>query len=369
MVLSAAMLAGFLPRGLLGPVIGVYIDRYSRKAIMIISDLVIAGACLLLSIAGLFGQLPIGLIMAVLLVRSLGDSFHSPCMQAVTPQIVPQDQLVRCAGYSQSLQSVSQIASPAAAAVLYNSWSLNGVIFLDVLGALLAVAALCIAKIPPTPAKTQECAPHVWKEALEGFQILRANRGVMGLVLVSAVYALALAPTSALFPLMSMGYFGGTSFHASVAEVSFSIGLLLGSLFLSWWGGGKDKVQVIIFSFLLMGLSLICSGLLPQNGFLLFVVCSCLMGVSGPFYWGMYTPLMQQSFAQEYMGRVMALSGSIMVVASPVGLSLSGVFAEYYGVERWFFLAGLMTLAAALICMLHPDIRRCDTTRGNERKF
>ena len=53
LVLSAAMLAGFLPQAVLGPFIGVYIDRYSRKKIMIVSDLLIALASLLLVAAGL----------------------------------------------------------------------------------------------------------------------------------------------------------------------------------------------------------------------------------------------------------------------------------------------------------------------------
>jgi len=119
LVLSAAMLMGFLPQGILGPFIGVFIDRYRRKRIMMISDLVISLASLVMVLAGWLGFLSTGLILMILLIRSIGSAFHTPCLQAVTPQIVPKDQLMRCAGYSQSLQSVSQIFSPALAAILY----------------------------------------------------------------------------------------------------------------------------------------------------------------------------------------------------------------------------------------------------------
>lgn len=368
LVLSAAMLMGFLPQGILGPFIGVYIDRYQRKKIMIISDLLISAASFVLVIAGVFGFLSTGVILAVLLVRSIGSAFHTPCLQAVTPQIVPADQLTRCAGYSQSLQSVSQIFSPVLAAVLYQIWSLSGIIFLDVIGALIAVFTLIISYIPELEKGEETKRLPVIREMLEGFRILRTNKGMLGLVLISALYTLALMPTSALFPLMSMSYFGGTSTYASIVEVIFSVGLLIGSLILSRWGGTKNKVYTIIGSYLLMSASLFASGLLPQNGFVAFTIFSCMMGISGPFYWGMYTPLLQSKFDAKYLGRVMSLSGSIMVITSPIGLSLSGVFAEAFGVEKWFLVAGTLTFLAAVLCLCIPAIRNCDKDTLQERK-
>jgi len=62
-------------------------------------------------------------------------------------------------------------------------------------------------------------------------------QGVQGIVLISALYSLALMPTNAIFPLMSIAYFGGTSAHASIVEIAFSIGLLVGAVILSIWAG------------------------------------------------------------------------------------------------------------------------------------
>ena len=62
---------------------------------MIISDLLISAASFVMVIAGWMGTLSTGLILAVLLCRSVGSAFHTPCLQAVTPQIVPEDQMRR----------------------------------------------------------------------------------------------------------------------------------------------------------------------------------------------------------------------------------------------------------------------------------
>lgn len=365
LVLSAAMMMGFLPQGLLGPFIGVLIDRYNRKRIMIISDLLISAASFVLVVAGWMGALSTGLILAVLLLRSIGSAFHTPCLQAVTPQIVPADQLTRCAGYSQTLESVSQILSPVIAAVLYSSWSLGGIIFLDVIGALIAVLMLGITVIPKLQQDESRGRVRVIQEAKEGFRILRTNRGMLGLVLIGSLYTIAMMPISALFPLMSMAYFGGTSTSASIVEVVFSIGLLFGSLILSRWGGTKNRIYTIIGSFLLMSLSLLISGILPPGGFYAFVICSWLMGVSGPFYWGMYTPLLQSNFEDRYMGRIISLSSSIRLITGPVGLAVSGVFAEQYGVEKWFLIAGGLVLLASVLCAAVPSVRYCDSVKNH----
>lgn len=368
LVLSGAMMMGFLPQGVLGPFIGVFIDRCNRKKIMVISDLLISAASFVMVVAGWVDYLTTGLILGVLLCRSIGSAFHTPCLQAVTPQIVPAGQLTRCAGYSQALESVSQILSPVLAAVLYSSWSLGGIIFLDVIGALIAVCTLGITKIPELPQEEGRGRVQVLQEAREGFQILSTNKGMLGLVLISTLYTLALMPTSALFPLMSMSYFNGTSTHASIVEVVFSLGLLCGSLLLSKWGGTADRIYTIVGSFLLMSFSLFVSGLLSPGGFAVFAVCSWLMGVSGPFYWGIYTPLLQSNFEARYLGRVLSLSASIRLISGPVGLSISGVLAQRYGVEKWFLVAGGLVLLAAFLCLGVPSVRGCDRKTGREKQ-
>jgi DHA3 family macrolide efflux protein-like MFS transporter len=361
MVLSIAMMMGFLPQGILGLFIGVFIDRYSRKSIMVIADLFISAASFVLVITGWVGLLSTELILVVLLLRSIGTAFHTPCLQAVIPQIVPSDQLTKCSGSSQAVESISQILSPVIAAVLYNSWSLPGIVFLDVIGALIAVFTLGITAIPELQQEEKDGRIQVLREAGEGFQILRTNKGMLGLVLIGSLYTLALMPTSALFPLMSMSYFNGTSTSASIVEVIFSVGLLLGALILAKWGGTKNRIYTIIGSFLLMSFSLFISGFLPPGGFLAFVVCAWLMGVSGPFYWGTYTPLLQSNFEAKYLGRVLSLSGSIRLLSGPIGLAVSGIFAEKYGVDKWFLIAGALVLLASFLCIMLPSIRNCDS--------
>ena len=115
---------------------------------MIGADLIIAAAGGILALVAFYMELPVWSIMVVLLIRSAGTAFHSPAFSAATPMIVPKEELTKCAGYTQTMQAVSAIISPAAAAFLYAVWPLNAIILLDIVGAILACVTVAISSIP-----------------------------------------------------------------------------------------------------------------------------------------------------------------------------------------------------------------------------
>ncbi len=360
MVLSIASLAGFLPYAVFGPVIGVLVDRYDRKKIMIGADLMIAASAALLAMIALYMELPVWMVMVVLFIRSIGAAFHSPALSAVTPLLVPEEQLTKCAGYSQSLQSISYILSPAAAAFLYSVWELNAIIAMDVLGALIACITVALVPLPKLSADEQSLKQNFMKELKEGFAALKENRGLFALLLIGTLYMFVYMPINALYPLISMEYFSGTPIHVSITEIAYATGMLAGGLLLGLLGKFKKRILLITASIFIMGVSLTISGLLPPGGFVIFAVCCAMMGLSVPFYSGVQTALFQEKIKPEYLGRVFSLTGSIMSLAMPVGLILSGFFADRVGVNHWFLISGILVMGIAIICPMVSSVRKLD---------
>ena len=360
MVLSIASLIGFLPYAVLGPTIGVLVDRYNRKAIMIIADLIIAIVGAVLAFIALYIEIPIWMIMVVLFIRSVGTAFHSPALSAVTPLIVPESQLTKCAGYSQSLQSISYIISPAAAAFLYSIWELNMIIGIDIFGAIVASTTLAFIKIPKLDAEKQELNPSFIKDMKDGFYILKENKGLFTLLLMGTLYMFVYMPINALYPLISMEYFKGTPMHVSITEIAYASGMLIGGMILGLFGSYKKRIILITASIFMMGASLTISGLLPPSDFVIFALCCAIMGFSVPFYSGVQTALFQEKIKPEYLGRVFSLTGSIMSLAMPVGLILSGLFADRIGVNNWFLISGILIIVIAIICPFIPVIKGLD---------
>lgn len=317
-LLSLATLIGFLPQALLGMFIGVYIDRYNRKTVMILSDLLIALAGMILVIVGFFGEIPIWLIYVVLFFRSIGSAFHNPALQAVTPSIVPKDQLTQYAGFAQGFKSLSMVISPALAALLFSLWNLNIIILLDVFGALLATGVLALVQIPDTVRARHTSSSQVLQEVKEGFEALRKEPGLLELLIISSLYAFIYFPIGTLYPLITMTWFGGGIGESGFVEVVFSVGMLAGSVLLGILGGKIRHIHTILASIGIYGTCVLVTGFLPPTGFFVFAGLSFVMGVVAPFFHGVQTAVYQTRIEQQYLGRVLSLTSSVGLIAMPL---------------------------------------------------
>lgn len=347
-IVALSGIVGFLPQGVLGLFIGVYIDRFDRKKIMIISDLLIASASLSLSVSGFFGEISIPLIMIVLFIRSVGTAFHVPSLQAITPLIVSKDELPKYSGYSQALQSISLLLSPVLASFFFSIWSLQAIVMLDVLGAIIGVFTLCIVTIPKIKIDFENTKINIILEMKEGIATLKKNK-LFNFMLLGAAFSIIYIPIFVLYPMMTLSYFGKNQWYAGAIEVVFAIGMLIGSLVLSVTGGGKRKIITIAFFCFIIGISLSTSGILGKNMFIGFALCSTLLGVATPFYQGLQVVVFQQKIQEEYLGRVMSLSGSLMAIGTPIGIGLSGVISDKIGVENFFLYSGIIIVFISIL--------------------
>lgn len=357
-MLTLATLIGFVPRAIISAIGGVYIDRHSKKTIMLLADGFIALLSLTLAVAGTQMDIPVWMVLAILFGRSVGAAFHEPSLQAVTPLIVPRDKLTQYAGYAQGFQAISDLLSPSVAAVLYALFPIHIVILTDVAGAVIASALLLLVKIPHE--KPEKQVEHKFlPEFRAGLHALRDAPGMAMLMVICALYAVIYSPIGTLFPLMSMSHFGGGVNGSALVETVFAAGTLAGAFLMGILGGRLRKVPAIAASMGLYGLGALVTGLLPRSGFVYFVIIAGIMGVSIPFYHGVRTSMLQMSFPAELLGRIMSLSMSIIRLAMPLGLILAGVFAETIGVDTWFSISGAFAMALALFTVRQPRLRGC----------
>ena len=363
-VLSVATTAAMLPQGLLSPFTGAFADRFDRRVIMMAADGAIGLVSLGLVAAAADGSLTTAAILLALALRSVGSAFHTPCIQAVTPLLAPPEALTRCAGWSQGIQTVSMLLSPALAALLYEQAPLAWVIALDTLGAVFAILGVLLARLPVLRVGDAGQKLRVWADTVEGFRVLRSKRWLWELCLICALFSVVFMPVSALYPLMSMDYFHQGTQGAALVETIWSVGMLLGSVVLGFWGGTRNKVYTMLGSVLFLGVTLVLTGLLPPSGFTAFSVLTMLMGLSAPFFNSIFTALIQEKVEGEYLGRVLGLTGAIMTLASPLGLAASALFSGRTGLSVWFLLAGIGTLACGALAFALPSIRHCDDPAG-----
>lgn len=377
-MLSLASLAGFLPLALFGMFAGAIVDRLPLKRTLVGADLFIAAVSAIVAAVSLTGALPVWVVMVALFFRAIGNAFHTPAFQALTPLVAPPKHLTRLAGVTQAVQSGGYILGTAIAAVIYPLWGLTAMIALDVAGALFATAAIIAAHLdvggvsagdfaeaPANASGVLSRLRALMSETAEGYRVLRGYRGLFALLWCGFAFTFVFSPISALFPIMTLDHFGGTTGDAAMAEIVFSVGMIAGSALLASWGGFKNRAFTVVAATALYGVATFGAGLLGTGGFSLFLAASFLMGFSSPFYSGPQTALMQERVPPEFLGRVFGLYGAIMSWALPLGLAGSSLFADVVGASAWFVGAGAAMVVLAAITWAIPSIRHVETPHGD----
>lgn len=356
-ILAFAALAALLPQSVLGLFTGVFIDRWNRKMVMIISDCVIALATLALVLLFFFGIAEIWHIYVLAAVRSAGQAFHMPAMQASIPLIAPEDKLLKIAGVNQMIQSVSAIGGPAISAVLITVLDLKYVLMLDVIGAIFAAGTLVFVKIP-NPVKNDAKTPHVLREIREGLSEIYKDRGLYWLFIFSVAATFFIMPVAVLFPLMTLNHFGGGVIHMSIVEVFWGAGMLAGGAIVGIKNLKYNKATMINYMYLVFGVTFFLSGVLPPSGFVWFVIVTAIGGIGTSIFNAAFTSLIQLKVDPSLLGRVFSTYFSLTLLPSMLGIIGTGFIAERIGLINAFLICGVVNLAIGFVSFMIPSIRK-----------
>lgn len=357
-ILAIAAMAALLPQAVLGLFTGVFIDRWNRKLVMIISDCFIAASTLALVVLFFLGKAEIWHIYILAAARSVGQAFHLPAMQASIPLIAPEDQLMRIAGINQMIQSTSGIAGPAIGALLITLLDMKWVLVLDVLGALFAVGTLMMVFIPNPEKKSEAHTPHVFREMKEGLLEIYRDSGLYWLFVFSVIATFFIMPIAVLFPLMTLNHFGGSVLQMSIVEILWGLGMLAGGAIVGVKNFKGNKALLINYMYLVFGATFLFSGLLPPTAFIWFVVLTGIGGISSAIYNASFMSLIQIKINPTMLGRVFSTYTSFSLFPAMIGLLGTGFIADKIGLINAFIICGIINLAIGLVSFMIPSIRR-----------
>jgi DHA3 family macrolide efflux protein-like MFS transporter len=353
-MLAWAAIVAMLPQALLGPVCGVFIDRWKRKAIMILADSFIALCTLVLAVLFWMNVAEMWHIFILLAMRSVGSAFHGPAMQASVPLLAPEEQITRIAGIDQMIFSVGNIAGPALGALFLSIWKMEYVLLLDVFGALFACISLLFVHIP-NPKKTKKDVRNVFSEMKEGLSIVLKNRGLSWVFLFSVIIMFFIMPVGVLFPLITLQHFDGNSFQVSLIEALWGVGSLIGGMIMGFRVYRINKVMLVNLTYVILGFTFLLSGLLSPNGFVLFAVLTTIGGISGSVFHASLTAIIQTQIDASALGRVFSMYTTLNMIPSLIGLVGIGFFSDFLGIPRTFVLCGLIIIIAGVLAFLPPS--------------
>jgi MFS family permease len=337
LITGTMFIAQTLPRILFGLIAGVFVDRWNRKWVMILADLIRMGLLLLLFF--IHSKNDIWIAYVVAFVEAAITQFFLQAKNAAIPSTVNENHLVSANGLNSLSENMARIAGPALGGILLNLFGIASDAVLDSISFLISGILIALIVLP-TVQNVEQLASDgnlfdnwrkLWQDGMTGLALVSKDRLISTIFLVVGLVLLAEGLiTVLLVPFVTV------ALHGSAAELGWllsgqGIGGVLGSLVVQVSNKrGFPKVRLIALTALLGGLLRLSLVNIP-----VFFVDMALIGAAGVVAIVLHVNIsvvLQTAIPNQYLGRVFGIYETLQGITLFLGMVLASVLGDRLGV-------------------------------------
>jgi DHA3 family macrolide efflux protein-like MFS transporter len=384
LMLALTQIAMQAPFVFLSPLAGVLADRWNRRTAMIVSDFGAGLAVLTAALLYLSNSLQPWMVIPLNIWMAAFNTLMWPAYTATVTLLVPKKQFGRANGLVQLGEALPQVAGPAIAGALYVAIRLGNMALIDFATYFFSVILMLAFVRIPRPQQTAEgksARGSIWKQMRFGWDYIVARKGLLFLLLFFLSTNFLNGVMQPLFvPLILDNWDPSVLGYLSTI---MGVGMLVGTLVMSAWGGGKRKIYT------LLGASVICSSFLAAVGLRasipLLAVCGFGFMFSVPLMNAASQSIWQAKVAPDVQGRVFAVRRAIAwssqiiapLLAAPLadyvfkpgmaaGGALAVIFGPLYGVGAsrgvglLISILGILSIGVSILALANRTIRHVE---------
>jgi MFS family permease len=342
--IAALLIADFLPIVVIGFLLGPLVDRFSRRWLMIASDLVRFGV---------FAALPFvdsaGGLVALAAVTGVATGFFFPAANAAIPNLVPEEELANANSLTVTVDTLAMTIGPLVGALLFTVWgpsvpyAFNAVTFL--------VSAALLARIPETRLRSEDPLTRGhWRDVADGVKLVLTARPLRTVLVVWNVALLGAGAVNVaeIFFAKDTLDAGDVGFGAILA--ASGIGLALGSFLSAPSLGRVGLRRNYVASLVLMGVGWGAAGLSPTIWLAVVFVVGGAAGNGAVVVCNRL--LVQRGAPDQYRGRALATIMSSNYAVLGLAMAAAGVLTDMLGARTVWIAAGVIYLFAALVAFV-----------------
>ncbi|MEK4540465.1 MFS transporter [Bacillus sp. FSL R5-0585] len=331
---------------------GPFVDRWSIKNTLVITQVLQCILILIIPITHYFDLLTVHLLLIIMPIVAFIEQFAYPAQSKALPLLLHKTQLLKGNSlFSFAYQGIDLICTTLSGILV----ALFGAITLYVIDSFtFAITALLFfsLKMPKqTETNTSLSTKQYFTDLKEGFSIV--FRSLMGVFLIGSVVAnFSIGMTMAILPSFADSLGGVKSYGFFLAAIS--AGSLIGALFSSWVGK-RNVGRVSIISFATGAIFWFLSTIVPFQWLSIFLFGLAWIPIGATNI--LFATISQIVIPNQYIGRINSVMRSMGTIAMPFGSLIGGYAANVFSSQLIFALASIGILFISLVWLLHPKLR------------
>ncbi|NMC57014.1 MAG: MFS transporter [Eubacteriaceae bacterium] len=326
-IMGFFLLVSVLPGILIGFFAGALTDRYNRKNIIIITDIIRGFLVLAITCLSIFNMLEIWHVFLIGLCLSLAAAFFDPAIQAIIPQIVEKENLVKANGMSQMVSGACTVAGPLLGALAVSILGLAWVFFANSISYFISAFLACFVKVNiiyKKPAKDAD----IFKEIMQGISFIKTRKQITSVLIIIALAHLFIGSLTVSLPFLAKALAGNGVNNLGYLQMMLGVGLFAGSIFMSIKKKSSVNVQTLILFIMAVGgcfIAISISQYLKINSVYIYMLVLAIIGSCIAFASVFWQSLLQYYTPEDMRGRVFSISTMVANFSIPLAYGLFGV--------------------------------------------
>ena len=344
---AAFTICSYLPQFLISFFAGAWADRYNRKNLILLSDGLITIATLIMFLLMPLisvDSILLSALMVMAVVRSVGAGVQMPAVNAVIPQLVPEEHLMRYNGINATMQSIVQFAAPAVAGAVLSIGTFRSTLLIDIVTAVIGIGLLSCVLLPKQEVPNKNVS--VLSEIKAGISYSFSNKIIGRVLTVYGLFILLSVPAGFMAALLVSRVYGDTYWYLTAVELVGFAGMTLGGVLMGIWGGFKSRLRTFSVGLVILSIMTIGMGVSPY--FIIYLLMMFVYSIAITMIQTAATTIIQEKVESSMVGRVFGLMGAMYSGFLPVGMIAFGPLADVIPLQ-WIIVGSGIALALVAI--------------------
>ena len=355
-LMGIVLFASTIPEVLVGLFAGALVDRFSRKWMIVVTDLIRGIIVLVVAVIAFTENLTLPIIIVSQVLLSINTAFFNPASPAIIPQLVEQDSLAKANSQTQLVRGISLVVGPVLGGISVGLFGFAVVFLINALSFLLSGLFEILIANPESSINSSDAEDSFIESVKEGFHTVLKNNELIILLASIAVIHFFVGAFQVILPVMAEILNGDGPENLGYLQTSFGSGMLLIGFILSSLNIiDKRERKMLMASVFLMGIINVLAGVLMSNdqlNVLYYPSIFCLLGGAIIIAVTSFRTLVQKSVPNRLAGRVFGVAFAVSDASLPLAMLIFGFLLEVFQVSYLLLLCGSALMVFSLLFII-----------------